>query len=395
MDEKDLEKLSIFELRDLARKVGVFNPTVLKKNQLISSICDIQTGKAKPHISKTKQGRPPKEICGYDKLVEIFLPNDLANIPSREESIFTREDKQILFNSSPSPEEESSKQVTFKGLLEILDNGSAVLRPRTLKSYESKDLVFVTNRNVVNLNLKGGDEIVCKANVIRNDKAMVMIEPIEINEIPFNEYSIERVDFEQNPCDLTKRNIDINLASKDSKNSFDLKYGDTIFVYPEKEDDFNLFISKFTNENSEQFDNVIYLAPIMTAQGYERLKSTRAEVFATDFNNTLSMQRKTAFLAYNRARRLAESGKNVCFVIDHIVSLLALDKDLLGDMLITKTIVSTAKSFAKGSLTVILSVPPIPQKNVNSLVYSTFPVIETVGLVLKNSNIDLKQSYRK
>ena len=97
MDEKTLDNLSIFELRDLARKVGVFNPTVLKKNELINQIYDIKSGKIKPHISKTKQGRPPKEIGGYDKLVEIFLPNDITELTTKEESIFNKGNDIIEF----------------------------------------------------------------------------------------------------------------------------------------------------------------------------------------------------------------------------------------------------------------------------------------------------------
>ena len=54
-----------------------------------------------------------------------------------------------------------------------------------------------------------------------------------------------------------------------------------------------------------------------------------------------------------------------------------------------------AKSFAKGSLTVMLSVPTINYKALNSLFYSTFPVVETVGLVLKDNKVNTKESYRK
>lgn len=394
MDEKTLENLGIFELRDLARKVGVFNPTVLKKNELISQICDIQSGKIKPYISKTKQGRPPKQIGGYEKLVEIFLPNDITELPTKEESIFSRYDNTLMFHSAPDESEESSGQVTYKGYLEELENGSGLLRPRTIRQYEQRDFVYVSNRMMTTYKLRSGDEIVCRANLIRQDRAMVLIDIIEINGVPFDEYFPERNSFKNLPCNLSSRNIDLNFDTKDKLN-FNIKYGDTIFVYSNREEEFDMFLTQFIQDNEKCFDSIVYLCPMLTNKDYERLKTKKAEVYATDFESPISYQQKTAFLAYNRARRLAESGKEVLFVIDNAMSMMGLDKDISGDFLISKKLLSTAKNFAVGSLTIMLSVPPLNYKIMNNLFYSTFPIVETVGLAIKNNKIDIKESYRK
>lgn len=394
MDEKTLDNLSIFELRDLARKVGVFNPTVLKKNELINQICDIQSGKTKPYVSKTKQGRPPKEIGGYEKLVEIFLPNDITELPTREESIFTQQDNRIIFQSAPDENEEASRQITYKGYLEELENGSGLLRPRSIRQNEQKDFVYVPNRTMTSYKLRSGDEIVCRANVIRQDRAMVLVNILEINGIPFDDYSPERECFKNMPCNLGARYIDLNFDSKDKLN-FHIKYGDTIFVYSNREDEFDMFLTKFIQNNQNSFDSIVYLCPMLTTKDYERLKTKKAEVYATDFESSISSQQKTAFLAYNRARRLAESGQEVLFVVDNAMSMMGLDKDIYGDFLISKKLLSTAKNFVKGSLTILLSVPPINYKVLNSLFYSTFPIVETVGLSLNDNKINTKDSYRK
>ncbi|MCQ2564441.1 MAG: hypothetical protein MJ152_01080, partial [Clostridia bacterium] len=60
MTREELNELSIFALRELARRAGVASPTSKKKEELIVGILDITEGRAMPNIAKTKQGRPPK-----------------------------------------------------------------------------------------------------------------------------------------------------------------------------------------------------------------------------------------------------------------------------------------------------------------------------------------------
>ena len=62
---EQLNELSIFALRELARRTGVNSPTSKTKQQMIDDIIAIKNGVKKPHIPKTKQGRPPKSF-GYD-----------------------------------------------------------------------------------------------------------------------------------------------------------------------------------------------------------------------------------------------------------------------------------------------------------------------------------------
>ena len=58
MDYKkdNLKQMSVYPLRKIGKDLGVKSPTSLKKNELIESILDIQSGKIKPVSSK--HGRP-------------------------------------------------------------------------------------------------------------------------------------------------------------------------------------------------------------------------------------------------------------------------------------------------------------------------------------------------
>ena len=62
MKEQQLNDLSIFALRELARRTGVTSPTSKRKNELIDEIIAIREGRQQPSTSSTRQGRPPKNF---------------------------------------------------------------------------------------------------------------------------------------------------------------------------------------------------------------------------------------------------------------------------------------------------------------------------------------------
>lgn len=395
MNNKELNNLSIFELRDLARKVGVFNPTVLKKSDLISAICDIQTGKSKPHVAKTKQGRPPKEIGGYDRLVEIFLPSDVLEMPTKEERGFGHKSNDIQFNSTPSDDEEAISVDIMKGYLDELDSGGGLIRPRVTRDIKQQDMIFVSNKNMQYYNLKGGDEVICHAKFIRPDRARILYDVIEINGIPIDEYNADRSNFDDLDFNFDEDKINLNLPYLDNANNdISINYGDDVFCYPKKLDDFRIFMKKFIQENSSRFDNILYLSPLLVPKNEENLKLSQAEVFASNFCDSFENQRRTVFLAYNRAKRLAEMGKNVCFVIDDLYTLFSIDGDFYGDLVMSKTIISLGRRLNKGSITIFCNIPDAHHKYSEGVVLSVFRQIESVSLKLVDGKIDGNNSYR-
>lgn len=66
---KTYEDLGIYDLRAIAREMGVKSPTTLKRNELINAIEEIKNKKVEPYHKKTKKGRPYKSRI---KLVNVF-----------------------------------------------------------------------------------------------------------------------------------------------------------------------------------------------------------------------------------------------------------------------------------------------------------------------------------
>lgn len=69
-----LQNLGIYELRNVARQVGVYSPTKYKKEVLVDKILAIMQGQEQPYVKKTNQGRPAKQIAGIDEIMNIFVP---------------------------------------------------------------------------------------------------------------------------------------------------------------------------------------------------------------------------------------------------------------------------------------------------------------------------------
>ena len=58
-EKSQLHEISIFSLRNIARELGVYAPTKLKKNELIDEILTIENGEKQP-CTPSKRGRPLK-----------------------------------------------------------------------------------------------------------------------------------------------------------------------------------------------------------------------------------------------------------------------------------------------------------------------------------------------
>ena len=86
--KEDLMALGVYELRSLAREIGVKAPTMLTKEEIANAIILVVRGLAKPE--RTAFGRPVKS----GKIVEAL--NTLKNIQTPEEKFETP--KNILSN---------------------------------------------------------------------------------------------------------------------------------------------------------------------------------------------------------------------------------------------------------------------------------------------------------
>ena len=90
MTIEKLQSMSIYELRTLARSIGVKSPTTLRKQDLILQIINLQEGKSTAQYSK--RGRPPhvKNCVNYDLIDIERIDNLLQNLRNEIITILTK-----------------------------------------------------------------------------------------------------------------------------------------------------------------------------------------------------------------------------------------------------------------------------------------------------------------
>lgn len=328
MDIEQLNELSIFALRELARRTGVNSPTSKKKDQLIEEIIAITNGEKKPHIPKTKQGRPPKNF-GYD--FNAFKSNSLSK-PNFSNS------KILVLNQEVKPFKTTDVN-NIIGVVEIMQNNSAFLWVNNVADY---CCLFVQPSLVDKWNLKSGDKVMCE--YVEKDDQTIITDILTINGYPALKYNKQRLNYYEIPHVLNSEVIEqINSEFVNLK----INKGENIFVYPEE-----LNSQKIISIlNSCDVKNKIYINVSIVEKNKHILNSIQnAELYVSKLTDSLETSRRIVTLAIERAMRLIELGQDVLVVVDDALSLVGVD---MQDLSIIKKLVSITKNAENGSITLI------------------------------------------
>ena len=86
MENKDqelsdfLKSMGIYELRELARQVGVESPTTKKRAELCEQILKINAGELSPNKINLSKGRPPKSVSRVANTPVAPFPSELLEL---------------------------------------------------------------------------------------------------------------------------------------------------------------------------------------------------------------------------------------------------------------------------------------------------------------------------
>ena len=189
--QEQLNELSIFSLRELARRTGVSSPTSKKKQQLIEDIIAINNGIKKPHIPKTKQGRPPKTF-GYDV-------SNIFNDKNQQAPAFS---KDVALNQNNS-DYAFVGYANKDGVVEILSNNAGFLWINKLQDY---DCYFIPANLVEKYSMKSGDKVVAKINFGENQTVVEDI--VLINDVAASKANKNRKNYFEVEHVLEKNNFE-------------------------------------------------------------------------------------------------------------------------------------------------------------------------------------------
>lgn len=325
MIEQQLNELSIFSLRELARRTGVNSPTSKKKQQLIDEIVAINNGVKKPHIPKTKQGRPPKTF-GYD--VSNIFADKTSQVPTfSKNAVLNQECESFQHLESPN----------LSGIVEIVSNNVGFLWINKLHEY---DCYFIPANIVEKFNIKSGDQV--DAEICYDEDGVIVQDILKINGVQANKLNL-RKDYFNIEHSLEKSKIEIS-----NSNDINVFKGENTYFYGK---DNNINTNYAINLlNCAKVESKIYVNVSIAEKNKHILKNVGAELFVSKITDDLETSRRIVSLAVERAIRLFEQDKHVLIVVDDALSVASVDNQELS---ILKRLMSITKYTKNASISIV------------------------------------------
>ena len=334
-----VRSLGIYELRGLARVLGIKSPTTKVREQLIENIL-VTLVKGKPtEPQMSRKGRPYKKLAHLDNIVSM-----IANQPTTEVSFETVSE----FN-------QEMPVFSYKG--EEVADVSGVLRLGQLSSYfidlKNGHHVFVSQDLVKTKHLETGDFIQGTAFKINDNNQYFVKEMFYVNDEAFKDYVY-----------LAEQKIDQVLPSEFMHwDKFKiLKGGRNIFVSDEPlyiDNSLKNILSCLESENAVK----IFLGLDLCFEDETFVSSKKIIKFSTQYISSADDGFNRVLDIINMITRLANQGKNIIlFIYDVGLVLSAIDqkfssteKNSLQSRILLKKLISLAEAKRDGSSTTLLA----------------------------------------
>jgi len=414
-NKDSLGKLGIFELRNLAREVGVYSPTIYKKEVLIEKILLIINGKEEPYVSKTKQGRPPKSINSVNNIIDIFIPK--SNIEEKEKSYNSLSydigmlSKLIAMDSNQLHKQYQAYETkNVNAILEVFEEGYGFCYE---KGYNTNNLelnYFVSEAMISSYNLRTGDILEGLVKKLMDDKPYLLYKIEKINGVSVSEFVLNRPDFNELMAKYPNERI---LFSQNEENAVNNLYmekylpigkGQRVLLATSKETDFTQLISLFLSvkDNNKKISKKCLLIderPEDITEYKNLLKDTKLVCTNVDDNPCEAIQKIE--LSIEGSKRKVELNQDVIVVISSLVRLqnlykkkIAMSKDnetkddsCLSITMIKKLFASARNTQNNGTLTII----GLIDENANEILFNSLKELSNMYLLLDEKRYEKKQ----
>lgn len=335
-----VRQLGVFELRGLARELGITSPTTKKRDELIDLILmkfekgDIVDDKGK------RKGRPCKKLSTIDDILNT-LANDYKDEQAKPlifENILTF--AQVLPNFDKKTT--LTKEVSSKGIIRIYNSD------KQFYDYALQAWVFIKDIKYSDL-LKVGDKVEAVVQSTGNQDQYIAREILSINDIKAEEYGLTT--FEKGDEIISPNTLPYagGVVYEGRRNSILIEND----IY--ENEDFTK-LAKYCNEHD------IKLVVLGTNTSFEDqiyFKSLDFENFTTKYGTSNEVNFNCIIDAIQYVQNLSDKGKNVLFYIMDIVEIMHLldrcfvkEEDEEGhkkpSIVVIKKIISLGMAYANG-----------------------------------------------
>ncbi len=343
---EQLESLSIFSLRDIAREKGHRSPTNKHKGELVEFILDVQSNT--PSVegteeapAKKRRGRPPKKNtlqmheehmkAEEEEKSKIEGENNEPEHKSKPRFDFNGKHQRQQENDIKDKQSESlnvEAMETREGVLELCPDGYGFLRARNYEQGEGD--AYISAQKLRKCGLKKGDLVKAYCKKIAENRPMCVHEVISVNgDTP--ESAFNRPTFESLVPIHPDNRFKLELAT--SKKDFAIRAIDLVapigkgqramIVSPPKAGKTTL-LKKIANSISKNYPDahlMVLLVDERPEEVTEMQRFIKGEVISSTFDEMPEHHTKASELVLERAKRLVERGRDVVILLDSITRL--------------------------------------------------------------------------
>jgi transcription termination factor Rho len=326
---KELEEMTLSELKEIAKSLAIKNMSKFRKNELIEKIREISP------ISIEKDG-----VVLREKIipkVEVKVNNDINETVKTEtvEKVQESEKKSNIEDTQLKYEEKKEKlkemindSETANGVLEIVENNNyGFLRGKNYLS--GPEDIYVSPSQIRRFNLKTGDKVEGKIRIAKEGEkfpALLYVQKVNgedperaVGRTPFENlipvYPNERLRLETNKEELSMRMMDIISPIGKGQRG--------IIVAPPKAGKTTLLkmIAQSITRNYQEVKLIVVLIDERPEEVTDMQRSINGEVIYSTFDEEPDHHTKVAYMVLERAKRMVEQGQDVIILLDSITRL--------------------------------------------------------------------------
>lgn len=316
MTNKELESMTVVELKQIAKELGIKGSSKFKKVELIE------------HINKTSPLAINKEgVVLREKIApKVIHKKELVEI--KENEIDIEEENNENEDKGRNLKEMIHESDTAKGVLEIIENNNyGFLRGENYLT-GPKD-IYVSPSQIRRFNLKTGDEVEGKVRTAKEGEkfqALLYVQKINgenpekaVGRKKFESltpiYPTERLILETNQSDLSSRLMDIISPIGKGQRG--------IIVAPPKAGKTTLLkkVAHSISKNHPESKLIVLLIDERPEEVTDMQRSINGEVIYSTFDEEPDHHTKVAYMVLERAKRMVEQGQDVIVLLDSLTRL--------------------------------------------------------------------------
>ena len=299
--EEMIRELGIYELRGVARELGIKSPTTKKREELIEGILEIASSGEQfmPQPKEIHKGRPFKKLSAIQKLTDSVTKEWGIGLPKVDyQSLMT------FAQEIPDFENMTDTISVFKGYVTVNDEYASFL------DYQKGNWVFIRKILKNCKKLRTGDYVVVEANSLENKGQFVAIKIISINGVDAEVYQAKVVENGEVVLPTQRMLIKDKNIYIGRRNAVRLDED----VY--ENDKLQLLADRCQAEGYK----LIVLAVDTSFENETALKSIKnIENFSTGFGSDVKLSYTKFVDAVNRCENLLSSGEKVIFFVTDIM----------------------------------------------------------------------------